>query len=74
MEANRAEGREMRENTELTQQLRHVRVDMIHAQVRYVTSDRQQRIDDAFDEDFMREAFTDEERAAEAENARLRCS
>lgn len=37
----------------------------------YVDSDRQQRIDDAFDEDFMREAFTDEERAAERENARL---
>ena len=31
----------------------------------YVVSDRQQRIDDAFDEEFMREAFTDEERAAE---------
>ena len=37
----------------------------------YVVSDRQQRIDDAFDEAFMREAFTDEERAAERENARL---
>ena len=37
----------------------------------YVDSDRQQRIDAAFDEDFMRDAFTDEERAAEAENARL---
>jgi|TARA_R100000479_G_scaffold86223_1_gene42088 hypothetical protein len=37
----------------------------------YVDSDRQQRIDAEFDEDFMREAFTDEERAAEAENARL---
>ena len=37
----------------------------------YVVSDRQQRIDDAFDEEFMREAFTDEERAAERENARL---
>ena len=37
----------------------------------YVDSDRQQRIDAEFDEDFMREAFTDEERAAESENARL---
>ena len=70
MEANRAEGREMRENTELTQQLRR-EGGYDPRTGEYVTSDRQQRIDDAFDEDFMREAFTDEERAAEAENARL---
>ena len=70
MEANKAQGREMRENTELTQQLRR-EGGYDPRTGEYVTSDRQQRIDDAFDEDFMREAFTDEERAAEAENARL---
>ena len=70
MEANRAEGREMRENTELTQRLRR-EGGYDPRTGEYVTSERQQRIDDAFDEDFMREAFTDEERAAEAENARL---
>lgn len=37
----------------------------------YVDSDRQQRIDAEFDEDFERSAFTDAERAAERENARL---
>ena len=37
----------------------------------YVDSDRQQRIDAESDEDFERSAFTDAERAAERENARL---
>lgn len=37
----------------------------------YVDSDRQQRIDAEFDEDFERSSFTDAERAAERENARL---
>ena len=37
----------------------------------FVDSDRQQRIDAEFDEDFERSAFTDAERAAERENARL---
>ena len=37
----------------------------------YVDSDRQQRIDAEFDKDFERSAFTDAERAAERENARL---
>jgi len=37
----------------------------------YVDSDRQKRIDAEFDEDFERSAFTDAERAAERENARL---
>ena len=70
MEANRAQRRDMRENTELTQRLRR-EGGYDPRTGEYVVSDRQQRIDDAFDEDFMREAFTDEERAAELENARL---
>jgi len=37
----------------------------------FVDSDRQQRIDDEFDRDFERSAFTDAERAAEARNAML---
>lgn len=70
MEANRAQRRDMRENTELTQQLRR-EGGYDPRTGEYVTSDRQQRIDDAFDEDFRRSAFTDAERAAELENARL---
>lgn len=70
MEANRDQRRDMRENTELTQQLRR-EGGYDPRTGEYVTSDRQQRIDDAFDEDFRRSAFTDAERAAELENARL---
>ena len=70
MEANRAQRRDMRDNTELTQQLRR-EGGYDPRTGEYVGSDRQQRIDDAFDEDFRRSAFTDAERAAELENARL---
>jgi len=70
MEANRAQRRDMRENTELTQQLRR-EGGYDPRTGEYVTSERQQRIDDAFDRDFERSAFTDAERAAELENARL---
>jgi hypothetical protein len=70
MEANRAQRRDMRENTEMTQQLRR-EGGYDPRTGEYVTSDRQQRIDDEFDRDFERSAFTDAERAAELENARL---
>ena len=70
MEANRAQRREMRDDTELTQQLRR-EGGYDPRTGEYVASDRQQRIDDAFDEDFRRSAFTDAERAAELRNARL---
>ena len=70
MEANRAQRRDMRENTELTQQLRR-EGGYDPRTGEYVTSERQQRIDDDFDRDFERSAFTDAERAAELENARL---
>jgi len=70
MEANRAEGRRMREDTELTQRLRR-EGGYDPRTGEYVVSERQQRIDDDFDRDFERSAFTDAERAAELENARL---
>ena len=70
MEANREQRRDMRENTELTQRLRR-EGGYDPRTGEYVTSERQQRIDDAFDREFERSAFTDAERAAERENARL---
>ena len=60
----------MRERTETLERLRREGgFDPFTGE--FVDSDRQQRIDDEFDRDFERSAFTDAERAAEARNAML---
>ena len=69
-QAARASDAEMRENRELDERLRREGGYDPRTGQR-VVSERQQRIDDEFDRDFERSAFTDAERAAELRNARL---
>ena len=69
-QAARASDAELRENRELDERLRREGGYDPRTGER-VVSERQQRIDDEFDREFERSAFTDAERAAELENARL---